>query len=325
MAGLIFRASAILFVLLLSLLACTSREGTSPPKTGAALQGTVRISGAWALYPMMVRWAEEYRKDNPSVKIDISAGGAGKGIADTLSGLTDMGMVSREIKPEEIKLGALHIAVVKDAVFPVMNAANPQAQKITREKGLTKKAFIDLWINGKALTWGEAVAGGSGDPIQVYTRSDSCGAAETWAKYLGDKSQEDLKGIAVYGDPGLADAVRKDVRGIGYNNLNYAFDMKTGLPVSGLLIVPIDVNENGRLDAQELLDTKEKAMKAVLSGAYPSPPARDLYLVGKGSFTGPSRDFLEWILTEGQKFVEEAGYIRLSAEHLKEGMKKIGK
>jgi phosphate transport system substrate-binding protein len=274
---------------------------------------------------MMVRWAEEYRKINPSMKIDISAGGAGKGIADTLSGLTDMGMVSREIKPEEIRLGALHIAVVKDAVFPVMNAANPHAQRITKEKGLTKKVFIDLWIHGKALTWGEGAGSGPTGPIQVYTRSDSCGAAETWARYLGDKSQEDLKGIAVYGDPGLADAVRKDIRGIGYNNLNYAYDMKTGLPVSGLLIVPIDVNENGRLDAQELLDTKEKAMKAVLAGAYPSPPARDLYLVGKGAFAGPTRGFVQWILTEGQKFVEEAGYIRLSEGHLNEGMKKIGK
>ena len=65
------------------------------------------------------------------------------------------------------------------------------------------------------------------DPIHVYTRSDAAGAPETWAKYLG-KKQENLQGIGVYGDPGLLDAVVKDPLGIGYNNLNYAYDPKTG-------------------------------------------------------------------------------------------------
>ena len=69
------------------------------------MKGTVRISGAWALYPMMVKWGEEFRKTYPNIRIDISAGGAGKGIADALAGMVDIGMVSRDIRPEEIKPG----------------------------------------------------------------------------------------------------------------------------------------------------------------------------------------------------------------------------
>ena len=50
---------------------------------------------------------------------------------------------------------------------------------------------------------GTAVAvGQSKEKINVYTRSDACGAAEMWAKYMG-KKQEDLKGIGIYGDPGM--------------------------------------------------------------------------------------------------------------------------
>ena len=52
----------------------------------AGISGTVRVSGAWALYPMMVKWAEEFRKVYPGVRIDVSAGGAGKGITDALAG-----------------------------------------------------------------------------------------------------------------------------------------------------------------------------------------------------------------------------------------------
>jgi phosphate transport system substrate-binding protein len=158
----------------------------------------------------------------------------------------------------------------------------------------------------------------------VYTRSDSCGAAETWAKYLSGQ-QEDLKGVGVYGDPGVAEAVKKDIRGIGYNNLNYAYDAKTGLPVKGLKVVPIDVNDNGKIDPAEDLSTKQKAISAVVTGKYPSPPARDLNLVSKGEFKGPVKEFVKWILTDGQKYVEEVGYIKLSPAQIKKAIDKIGK
>ncbi len=289
-----------------------------------ASKETIRVSGAWALYPMMVRWGEEFNKKYPHIRLDVSAGGAGKGVADALSNLVDIGMVSRDLKPEEIKQGAVFIPVVKDAVFPTINADNPDLKKIL-DKGIKKETFINLWIEGKSMSWGDISGSGLKDKVQVYTRSDSCGAAETWANYLGKKSQEDLKGIAVYGDPGLADAVRKDRYGIGYNNLNYAFDAKTGQPVQGLNIIPIDINGNGRVDPQEDINTKQKAMNAVASGIYPSPPARALYVVAKQRFSGNVKVFLEWVLTEGQKFVEEAGYIRLSDKQIKEAVEKVSK
>jgi len=287
------------------------------------LKGTVRISGAWALYPMMVKWGEEFRKTYPGIRIDISAGGAGKGIADALNGLVDIGMVSRDIRPEEIRPGTTYVPVVKDAVFPTMSMNNPAMKNIAK-KGIKKKTFIDLWILGKPLTWGEISGTNTKNFMQVYTRSDSCGAAETWAHYLG-KKQEDLKGVGVYGDPGLAEAVKRDVYGVGYNNLNYAYDAKTGLPVAGIQIIPIDVNENGKIDPNEDLSTKERAIKAVLSGVYPSPPARDLYLITKERFKGLSKTFVQWILTEGQKYVNEVGYIKIAPKQIAESLKKLEK
>ena len=111
--------------------------------------------------------------------------------------------------------------------------------------GITQEVFAGLFITGEIKTWGEVV----GDPtiteeVHVYTRSDACGAADTWAKYLGG-TQEDLLGIGVGSDPALLDAVINDPLGIGYNNLNYAFDITTGVNVAGSLVVPIDVNGNG--------------------------------------------------------------------------------
>lgn len=285
------------------------------------LKGTIRVSGAWALYPMMVKWAEEFRKTHPGVRIDISAGGAGKGIADALAGMVDIGMVSRDIRPEEIKPNTTYVPVVKDAVFPTINTNNPVIREVIR-RGFKKRVFADLWIIGKPTSWGEISGTTNRNFVQVYTRSDSCGAAETWAQYLG-KKQEDLKGVGVYGDPGLAEAVKRDVLAIGYNNLNYAYDSKTGLPVTGIQIIPIDVNENGKVDPSEDLSTKEKAIKAVMSGSYPAPPARDLYLITKEQFSEPSRTFVRWILTEGQQFVNEVGYIKISQKQIAASLRKL--
>jgi len=266
---------------------------------------------------MMVKWAEEYQKLNSGVTIEVSAGGAGKGMSDALSGLVDIGMISRDIDKSEIEKGAYPLAVAKDAVLPTMNKENALASEISK-KGVRKQQFKGIFVSGAVSRWGE-VAGISGDSdkISVYVRSDSCGAAEVWGKYLGVK-QEDLVGVGVNADPGIAEAVSRDKNGIGFNNLNFAYDSKTGEPVGNLAIIPIDVNEDGVIgESESFYARKDDVVAAIADGRYPSPPARDLYLVTKGQPTGPSRDFIRWILTDGQKYVLEQGYILLKDEVLR--------
>lgn len=289
------------------------------------LSGNLSLSGAWALYPMALKWVEEFQKLNPGVKIDVQAGGAGKGIADALAGMVDVGMVSRDIHPTELEKGAHAIPVTKDAVVPMMNVKHPFLKEI-RARGLKKDDFTGVWIGGTIKTW-EAALGKTGrTEIRVYTRSDACGAAETWAAYMG-KRQEDLTGIGVYGDPGLADAVRRDVMGIGFNNVNFAYDAKTKLPIEGLSVVPIDIDGNGRLDpAEDFYGTRDDLTAAIADGRYPSPPARELYFVTKGAPAKPVLiAFLKWVLKEGQAYVPETGYIRLHPDKLAAELAKLGR
>jgi phosphate transport system substrate-binding protein len=283
---------------------------------------TINVSGAWALYPLMVTWAEEYTAVHPDIRIDVSAGGAGKGMADALNGLVDIGMVSREIYPEEIKKGAFWVAVAKDAVIPIINRENPYVQDILSQ-GMCKETFYNVYITGEVTSWGDVIRKPDiTDTIQVYTRSDACGAAKTWASYFGF-SQEDLRGVGVYGDPGVVEAVGNDPLGIGYANLNFAYDINTGIPAPGVTAIPIDLDGNGRIDEDEdFYETKSQVIDAIAQGVYPSPPARDLYLVTKGTPTGLARDFLIWILTDGQQYVAETGYISLG-EKIEAELKKL--
>ena len=303
-------------ILMLILIPVMSACQQAPANQGATRsEAKISVSGAFALYPMMIKWAEEYQKINPGIKIDVSAGGAGKGMTDTLSGMVDIGMVSRDIKTEEVNQGAFGIAVTKDAVFPTVNEKNPVLQDLMRI-GVTKDIFAGIFIKKGITTWGQVVGRPEvTDAIHIYTRSDACGAAEVWAAFLGGK-QENLTGIGVSGDPGISEAVSKDALGLGYNNLNYAFDADTGKPVKGIMAIPIDVNGNGKADETELLDTKEKAVQAIANGQYPSPPARLLYLVTKGQPSSAVLDFILWILGDGQKYEGEVGYINLTETQL---------
>ena len=286
------------------------------------LSGTVAISGAFALYPMMELWTSEFNKLHPDVRFDLSAGGAGKGLADAVGGAVDIGMVSRDISPEEEAQGAYWVGVTKDAVFPTVNAENPVLAQLLKQ-GVKKEIFEGIYITGEITTWGQVIGDPSiTDAIHVFTRSDAAGAPEVWAKYLGMK-QEDLLGIGISGDPGLLEAVAQDPLGIGFNNLGYAYDNASGLPVAGTTTIPIDVNGNGQADADELLETKQEAVEAVATGKYPSPPARILNLVTKGKPTGIVQTFIEWIVTDGQQFVGEAGYVQLTQDQLDAALQKI--
>jgi phosphate transport system substrate-binding protein len=314
----------ILFTLtlIINAVGCSQSAGDSPALAEGQLEGTITVSGAWALYPLMVRWGEEFQKLYPDVRFDISAGGAGKGMADALANAVDIGMVSREVYPEEVEKGAFWVSVTKDAVFPTANEANPVREELY-SKGMSREILMGIFVTGEITTWGQVVGRPEvTDPIHVFTRSDACGAADTWADYLG-KAQEDLLGIAVYGDPGLLDAVIKDPLGIGFNNLNYAFDAETGMPVTGAWVVPIDVDGSGSAETEEVYDTKKKAVHGVARGRYPSPPTRDLNLVTQGKPEALVKAFIAWVLTGGQDFVGEAGYIALPQDKLSTELEKL--
>ena len=285
-------------------------------------KNTIKISGAFALYPMMGIWAEEYGKIHPEIKIDVSAGGAGKGMSDAIQGIVDMGMVSRDIYQSEIDQGIFWVSVAKDAVVATINSDNPVVD-IILTRGITKQQFVDIFITQNIATWGELVGDSNyTGTIRVYTRSDACGAAKTWAKYLGEYTQDDLTNAAdsaINGDPNLAAAVQGDERGIGYNNINFVYDPETKKPFNGINSVPIDLDENGILDDDEnFYDDRAGIVNAIASTVYPSPPARALHLVTKNSFTGVTKEFVYWILTDGQQYVPDGGYIQLSEEMIDE-------
>lgn len=285
------------------------------------LKGTITVSGAWAMYPTVVAWADSFKKLNPKVKIDISAGGAGKGAADAITGMVDIGMVSREVDPAEISKGIKPVYILKDAVYPVVSEKNPILNELLK-KGVKKQFFKEMYVAGTITSWNQVVQVQGHKPIHVYTRSDSSGAAASWAAYLG-KKQEDLKGVGIYGDPGLLEAVRRDPMGIGYNNFSFVFTKEGGL-FPGIKLVPIDANDNGVADPDEIYYHKKEAVVAIEKGLYPA--TRKNYFYIRSNASPLVLEFIKFALSEeGALIVDKAATsLPLNPGERKRSLKELG-
>jgi phosphate transport system substrate-binding protein len=193
---------------------------------------------------------------------------------------------------------------------------------ILLEKGLTKQQLREIFINFSIPTWGQLVGDlNNTDPIKVYSRSDPCGAAEAWVKYLGDYTQDDIPTIEeitkVKGDDSMSKSIAGDPLGIGYSNINYIYSNSTKAPKEGIAVLPLDLNENGTIDPEEnFYENRDDIVNAEMNNALPSPPSRLVYLVTLNNFTGITKDFVRWILTDGQQYTFDNGYSAVPNEIL---------
>lgn len=319
------KTRSLLIQFLAATILLSSCSGSDSETPGSDENVSISFSGAFALYPLAQKWAQEYKKTHPNVRLNIQAGGAGKGLTDCLSGTVDVGMFSREISDAEKAKGVWWISLCKDAVLPTVNASNPYIDSI-KARGIKKEEFKSIFIDQRPATWDSLlnIKGGVNQKIAVYTRADAAGAADSWASFFG-KKQENLKGIGVSGDPGVADAVKKDKGGIGYNNTLFVYDNVSGKKNPGIEVVPIDVNGNGKIDTDEnVYADLNTFLEAVNTGKFPAPPARDLYFITKGKTSNKAiLDFFKWVLTDGQPMVKEAGYVPLPSDVINEQLKKL--
>lgn len=288
----------LLLISIVLFLSCSSKKEQE--------KQVVTLSGAFAIYPTALAWAEEFQRLNPETKIEISAGGAGKGAADCISGLVDIGMVSRDPDPSEIQKGITAIPICHDGVFVITNEKNPFAEHL-HTKGLTKKILATLYIEKKKLTFEEMLGLPSEKKtyLNVYTRSDSCGAAATFAKFLGNFKQENLGGIGVNSDPQMINAVLNDINGISYANFSYVFG-KDGKTFPGIKVISIDVDENGTIDEKENTSSRAQAIESINSGLYPI--SRKNYFFVKGTPIGKVKEYINFCLSEkGTRILNECG------------------
>ena len=305
------------FLILVLVSGCTSprtkKEITQPGETvKSELTGNFSIIGAFALYPLISKLADEFMAIHPGVRIEVEKAGTGEGITRLLEGKSQLAMISRPLTDEETGAGIWVIPVAKDGVAPVVNQNNPHIEKLL-DQGLSPDEFLHIFTSGKQLTWGEILDTNSNDKLNVYTRADESGAAEIWASFIYKKAS-DLRGTGITGDDEMIRTIQNDPLAIGFCNFSYAYDISTGERAKDIQIVPADLDFDNKIDRVEVpFRTLEEAHRSLWLGFFPDQLCRELTIGSKGKPTDPAViEFLYYVLGDGQSDVEKTGFCPLN-------------
>jgi phosphate transport system substrate-binding protein len=307
----------ILFLVLLNLTYCKNLnrgkvQENLQVENKSSLSGNISISGAYALYPLVHKWADDFMKIHPAVKIEVTTGGTGQGIADLYSKKNKLAMISRPLTDEEMTEGIWVVPVAKEGVAPIINQRNPYLGNIMKH-GITPEKLIRLFTGEMPMTWGELLDTISSEKVVVYNRSDESGAADVWANFLW-KERNDLKGIKVTGDSEMIKSIQGNTLGIGFCNFAYAFDPSTGERIKDVQVIPIDLDFDRTIDRKEVPFANIKRVhRGIWLGYYPKNLTRELVF---GSIGKPTdhviKEFLKYVLTVGQSDVASTGMCELN-------------
>ena len=116
--------------------------------TKSGKKGTITIAGSTSVAPVMNVLADEYKKLNPDVKIEIQESGSSAGIESAMQGAVEIAMSSRELKDDESKtLKSQTIAL--DGIAVIVNSSNSLDT-------LTSKQVKNIF-EGNVSTWEEVI------------------------------------------------------------------------------------------------------------------------------------------------------------------------
>ncbi|MFZ5482580.1 MAG: phosphate ABC transporter substrate-binding protein [Myxococcota bacterium] len=262
----------------LSLLVACGGDGAGPD--APAKQETLTIAGSSTLQPVAELAAEAFEVAHPGVRVEVQGGGSGVGVSATRSGLAQIGMVSRSLKPDEADLTATPVAL--DGIALIVHRDNPVA-------GLTKDQVFDVW-SGAASSW--AALGGADRPITVVNKEEGRATLELFLHHFG-----------------LKDKVRADAVVIGPNG--QAITTVAGNP-DAVAYVSIGsatkAEQAGEAIRRVPLDGHEASVATVKDGSYPL--SRELIFVTKGPPSGVAKDFVDFVRSpEGQAIAAREDFI----------------
>src|SRR5512142_2455749 len=157
--------SFVLFLFLLT--ACSSNSTQSNSPTAKYIQN----KGSDTIVNLALAWAEKYQAEHPDVRISVTGGGSGTGIAALINKTVDIANASRQIKPEEVTeaksngVNPVEHIIARDAIAVIVNPENPVKQ-------LTLQQISDIY-SGKIKNWSQV--GGENRPIVRLSRETNSG------------------------------------------------------------------------------------------------------------------------------------------------------
>lgn len=237
-------------------------------------------------------------KQHPEVRVSVTGGGSGTGIAAMINGTVDIANASRQVSKEETNAARANgfspteFVVGRDAIAIVAHPSNPV-------DGLTLQQLADIYT-GKITNWRQV--GGEDLPIVLLSRESNSG---TYVYFLenviragtGNKSALfSPETLLMPSSEGISTEIRQNPNAIGYDGLGYVTRDQKVLAVA---------RDSSRPYVKPSVET-------VNSGEYPI--SRPLYMYTPREPDGQVKAYLDWIMHDGQTVVSQLGFVPLQPE-----------
>ena len=283
-----------LFLIALFLILLTTACGSSQANQPGAASAYIENKGSDTIVNLALAWAEQYQSEHPDIRISVTGGGSGTGIAALINGTVGLANASRKISSDELKqaqakgIQPVEHVIARDAIAVIVNPGNPVSQ-------LTLQQVSDIY-SGKISNW--KAVGGEDRPIVRLSRETNSGTHVYFlgtVLRLGDSKSKTLFStdtLLLPSSEGIINELRQNPNAIGYDGLGY---VPRDLKVIALAARP---------GAPFILPS----IATVNDNSY--AVSRDLYMYTAGQATGAEKDYLDWIISpEGQKIVAAQGFV----------------
>jgi phosphate transport system substrate-binding protein len=316
------------------------------------LMGQTTLNGAGASFPNPIysKWFSEYNKLHPDVQFNYQSLGSGAGIRQVVSGTVDFGasdgpMTDEQLKEAKTKI--LHIPTVLGAVVPAYNVAG-----VSGDVKFTPEVLAGIFL-GKIQNWNDPALAQvnpgvkfPNQPIIVVHRSDGSGTTYIFTDYLSKVSKDWEStvgkgaspkwpvGLGGKGNEGVAGQIRQLEGSIGYVELIYAVENKITYgsvknAAGNFVKASLDGVTEAAASAKMPADFRVSITDAPGKTAYPISSFTWLLIPEQSADPKKGKiiaDFLQWMVTDGQKMTTQLSYAPLPAsvvEKVKAAIKQV--
>jgi phosphate transport system substrate-binding protein len=316
------------------------------------LMGQTTLNGAGASFPNPIysKWFSEYNKLHPDVQFNYQSLGSGAGIRQVVSGTVDFGasdgpMTDEQLKEAKTKI--LHIPTVLGAVVPAYNVAG-----VSGDVKFTPEVLAGIFL-GKIQNWNDPALAQvnpgvkfPNQPIIVVHRSDGSGTTYIFTDYLSKVSKDWEStvgkgaspkwpvGLGGKGNEGVAGQIRQLEGSIGYVELIYAVENKithgsVKNAAGNFVKASLDGVTEAAASAKMPADFRVSITDAPGKTAYPISSFTWLLIPEQSADPKKGKliaDFLQWMVTDGQKMTTQLSYAPLPAsvvEKVKAAIKQV--
>ncbi len=249
------------------------------PQGEAAVSSSsqVTLAGSTSVEPFAELLAERYMDSHPDAPaINVQGGGSTAGVRAALSGAADIGMSSRNLKPEEAAQGLTTQVIARDAIAVIVHPDNPVDNlSLAQVRGI---------FSGEIRNWRQV--GGADRRIVVITREEGSGTRGAFEELVMDEEPITLSALRQDSNGAVRVVVAGDRYAIGYISL-------------GLV--------NHQVKAVRL-DGVEASVESVRDGSYGL--SRPFLFLWKGELSASARAFIDYVLSpEGQSILAKEGLV----------------